>query len=102
MTSPLARVADGLRYAALPTFAAMAVVTGRVRWRAGRGVVRAVGAERHVRDVRLDECLPCRALVEADRRSTRGSAEHPGRREDMSEAYTGGCACGAVRYEISA
>lgn len=27
MTGPLASVADGLRYAALPTFAAMAVVT---------------------------------------------------------------------------
>ena len=24
------------------------------------------------------------------------------RREHMSEAYTGGCACGAIRYEISA
>jgi hypothetical protein len=27
MTSPLARVADGLRYAAMPTFAAMALAT---------------------------------------------------------------------------
>src|SRR5260370_31128027 len=34
-------------------------------------------------------------------RSIRGPTALYDRREDMSEAYTGGCACGAIRYEIS-
>src|SRR6202158_1588403 len=35
-------------------------------------------------------------------RTIRGPTGLYDRREDMSEAYTGGCACGAIRYEISA
>jgi hypothetical protein len=30
------------------------------------------------------------------------ASQHSTERDNMSEAYTGGCACGAIRYEISA
>src|SRR6266849_4174413 len=29
------------------------------------------------------------------------ASQHSTERDNMSEAYTGGCACGAIRYEIS-
>ena len=77
--------------------------------------------ERHApppRPFRLRRCRgtspPSRPWATAGRRSSRASAPSPTSRtdatdrrassqeKDMSDAYTGGCACGAIRYEISA
>src|SRR6266550_5744114 len=63
-------------------------------------------------DVLADERLPFGALAEADLQPTARRAhtldafkafvaQQRDGREDMSEVYTGGCACGAIRYEIS-
>ena len=69
-----------------------------------------IAAERNGPDVFADERLPSGALAEADLAPAKSAdpafeiqtaSHHPTERNNMSNAFTGGCACAAIRYEIS-